>query len=622
MNKKFYSPFLILLLLISLVTMPMSTIVYAENESDEAGDDVTVGELEETEENEPIDELVGTVENEPVGEPEGTEENETNQEDAEEVDPEVDHPEISDERNVAEDEANEVTDDEQSKAEIVEFEDDDLREAVKEELGIESADVTVSDMEELEILYIAGGRTITSLNGLEHAVNLTELQVSYTGLEDISALANLKKLKNLYLSETKISDVSPLKDLTQLQSLNLASTNVTDVSPLKDLTQLTVLNISSTNVTDISALENLTNLELLDLDFTNVSDISVLKNLNKLTGLGLGAPNVTDISVLEHLQELNEVALYDTKITDIKVLRKLPKLMNAVLDAIDVEAYDFETLSLLIENGAIIGWDAYQWYISQLEDLFPEDKGFRVNEEKTQVTAYVKEDSYTLSADQVESLKKGNLSIVLEKEDVTTSIPSSVFKNYGAVEITIEEVDKVANSYSNVYTFTITQGTETISEFEEPITLTFKVNTEGANNVDHLQVFYLNETTGKWENIGGKYNAEAGTVTATTDHFSTFAVFEADEIDSNTIVGKVHKPSTEVEETDDGTEATDESTKVTIDDSTPTKINDNHASTGGDVGAVLPNTATNMYNSLFIGLALLLAGVSIFAIRRFSGKNA
>src|SRR5690625_120283 len=155
--SKFYSTFLTLLLLISLVTMPMSTIVYAENESDETVDDVTLGEQEETEENEPIDEL------------EGTEGNETNHEETEEVDPEVEQSETSDEGDVDEDEANEVTDDEQSKEEIVKFENDLVHETVKRELGIESDNVTVSDMEKLREFYInlSENDTKLSLKGLE-----------------------------------------------------------------------------------------------------------------------------------------------------------------------------------------------------------------------------------------------------------------------------------------------------------------------------------------------------------------------------------------------------------------------------------------------------------------------
>lgn len=170
---------------------------------------------------------------------------------------------------------------------------------------------------------------------------------------------------------------------------------------------------------------------------------------------------------------------------------------------------------------------------------------------------------------------------------------------------------EVTNSFSNAYKFTIRQGKETISEFEEPIVLTFNVNAEGANNVANLQVFYLNETTGKWENIGGKYNAEAGTVTAQTNHFSTFAVFEAEAIDSDHIV-VIDNESSEQEENsgDDPVIENDDnvSTDVAIDKDVTSLL--------------LPKTATNTYNIMFFGFALLLAGVSVFAMRRFSSKRA
>lgn len=600
MNKnyfsKFWSTLLALTLLVSLVTTPLSMNVYAENEFGDDGDVEKVVVPEVTEESDPNnvygEEGGNEVQPEPVAdEPESLEV---------QPEPALEQPEpVVEQRELL------------LEAEVVEFENDLVRETVKRELGIESDDVTVSDMENLKEFYISlwdyDGHKI-SLKGLEHAVNLEFLMVMNVDIEDTWVLENLTKLK----------------------LINLYNTNIEDISFIKDLTQLKALNLSSTSVSDISALEKLTNLELLNLDFTNVSDISVLKNLKKLIGLGLGAPNVTDISVLEHLQELNEVALYETKITDIKVLRKLPKLSNAVLDLIPVEAYDFETLDLLLEKGAIIGWDAGQWYLSQLEDLFPEEEGFIVNEEKSQIIANVNDKYYDLSANQVDALKENNLTIVLDKEGVTTSIPAFVFTDYGPVRITIEKLDKVANSYSDVYKFTIKQGNETITAFKEnPISLTFKVDAEGVNNVNNLKVFYLNESTDNWEKIGGTYDAETGTVTAETDHFSTFAVFEADEIDSdNNVVednelSELEETKKPVEEEPKDTGNTNVDPQVTIDDdSRRTNINDDNASADEGAGAVLPNTATNMYSFMFVGLAFLLAGIATFAMRRLSGKKA
>ncbi|GAA0289335.1 hypothetical protein GGQ92_002395 [Gracilibacillus halotolerans] len=649
-SKKIYSTFIALVLMISFVTTPLSAITYEGSEADEQ-----LAEQENTEESnypnlkdiESVEESESTSENntkEVVLEEDNLEgldhtvesdeqelESETNDDPNNEQNNPEEQPELDNQLAVTNtDEEIEESNDEET--EIVEFKHDRVRDTVRKKLGIESENVTILDMENLEEFYLnlwdydKDKDDSISLKGLEHAVNLETLSVMNVNIEDTKVIEELNSVEVINLYNTNIEDLSVIKDLTQLKSLNVAKTNVSDISALEKLTELKSLSLESTNVSDISALEKLTELEFLNLDFTNVSDISVLKNLNKIISLGLGAPNVTDISVLEHLQELFEVALYETNIKDIKVLRKLPKLRNAVLDLIDVEAYDFETLDMLLNNDAIIGVDAFNWYIEQLNDIYPENEGYKVDEEKAQITAQVKGDSHKLSVNQVNALIENDLTIVLEKAGVTTSIPASVFARNLDVEIKIENLNKVTNSFSDAYKFTITQGNETISEFEEhPITLAFKVNAENANNVDHLQVYYLNETTNKWENIGGKYNAEDGTVTGTTDHFSTFAVFEAEEIDSDNIVNN-GSPDKEVSpdgENDDT--AVNESTndEVNSDAGSETTQANNTAkniATESDEKALLPNTATSIYTFLFLGLALLLVGVTIFAIRRVSGK--
>src|SRR5699024_10829860 len=98
-----------------------------------------------------------------------------------------------------------------------------------------------------------------------------------------------------------------------------------------------------------------------------------------------------------------------------------------------------------------------------------------------------------------------------------------------------------------------------------------------------------------------------------TNHFSTFAVFEAEAIDSDSIVVKDNESSEQAGESDDDPEAT----IIDDNDASTDVANDEKVTTEKDTTALLPNTATNMYNFLFYGLSLLLAGVSIFAMRRF-----
>lgn len=80
-------------------------------------------------------------------------------------------------------------------------------------------------------------------------------------------------------------------------------------------------------------------------------------------------------------------------------------------------------------------------------------------------------------------------------------------------------------------------------------------------------MFYWNPDTEEWELIGGEY--KDGIVTAETDHFSTFAVFEIED----------------EEETSGNNEKTEE-----------------------DEGNELPDTATSTFNYLLAGFIILFVG--------------
>jgi LPXTG-motif cell wall-anchored protein len=94
----------------------------------------------------------------------------------------------------------------------------------------------------------------------------------------------------------------------------------------------------------------------------------------------------------------------------------------------------------------------------------------------------------------------------------------------------------------------------------------------GQNHPEELKVFYWNKDLKKWELVGGTY--ENGQIKASTNHFSTFAVFHPKDL--------AKKPSVESD---------------------------------------LPSTATNMYNWLFAGLLVIVLGGSMVAVRRLRQKE-
>ena len=194
-------------------------------------------------------------------------------------------------------------------AKVVSIPDPNLALAVREalELSVSEA-ITTHAMLPLRGLWVPN-RGIKDLTGLEHATNLTALDLSWVNtsgggfvdsnaISDWSPLAGLTQLERLDLSGTAVLDISPLASLTQLKSLDLTNTGVSDISPLASLTQLRELNLSGTGVSDISSLTTLTQLRELNLTNTGVSDISSLTALAQLTLLFITDTDVADVSPL------------------------------------------------------------------------------------------------------------------------------------------------------------------------------------------------------------------------------------------------------------------------------------------------------------------------------------
>ena len=185
-----------------------------------------------------------------------------------------------------------------------------LRTAVETALGKAEGDlITPSEMTALTRLE-AQNTNISDLTGLEHATNLTNLDLSDEYLEaekrsvnsnsvsDLSPISGLTNLTELWLQRNNISDLSALAGLTHLRWLSLGDNNVTDISPLVGLINLTGLFLHHNNISDISPLAGLTNLTDLAFSHNSISDLSALRGLTNLSWMRLVGNNITDLSPL------------------------------------------------------------------------------------------------------------------------------------------------------------------------------------------------------------------------------------------------------------------------------------------------------------------------------------
>lgn len=78
---------------------------------------------------------------------------------------------------------------------------------------------------------------------------------------------------------------------------------------------------------------------------------------------------------------------------------------------------------------------------------------------------------------------------------------------------------------SLVYDFDLSIDGVPVTEFNEPITITIKLDLSTVSNLDKVGVYYYSEHENKWIFVGGKVN-EDGTITFTINHFSRFIAME------------------------------------------------------------------------------------------------
>ena len=253
----------------------------------------------------------------------------------------------------------------------VEIPDAALRECVEKALDkVESATITQDDMESLSAIKDCNG--VSNLDGLEFAINLTQLSSANGGIVDLSSIAGLEFLQNLSLPDTAIFDLSPVTALPSLQSLNVYRTQIRGLPRWPATAPLTTLNISETRVKDLSPLVslswlrniNLSRLDLSEVDLTVLPRLSLYSlDLNNAANVDLkylsGVQNLTvlvlsEASIVSNLHPLaNHAALrhLDLSGTGLRSLDAIPSSVIASLQAVRLNGNQITEITPLLEHG-------------------------------------------------------------------------------------------------------------------------------------------------------------------------------------------------------------------------------------------------------------------------------
>ncbi|KEJ01045.1 hypothetical protein N494_08735 [Clostridium botulinum A2B7 92] len=154
------------------------------------------------------------------------------------------------------------------------------------------------------------------LEGLENLMPISGLikldlqgrEINYTSLYYIKYLTSLRYL---YLNNMNLTgDLSFLENLTDLRVLDLSRTGISNISILDKLRNLSELYLGGNNIIDLSSLESLTNLVKLDLvENDDITSIYALRNLINLRYLTLPITNPKKI------QDYSAIASYYYNLT-------------------------------------------------------------------------------------------------------------------------------------------------------------------------------------------------------------------------------------------------------------------------------------------------------------------
>ncbi|TKC16727.1 choice-of-anchor I family protein [Robertmurraya kyonggiensis] len=213
--------------------------------------------------------------------------------------------------------------------------------------------------------------------------------------------------------------------------------------------------------------------------------------------------------------------------------------------------------------------------------------------------------SLELTTDKVKDIlsKNPNAKVKVNKGDVEVELPLLILKDMNQ-NVTLNILPKTYDgAIGPVYDFSIQAEDGTfIDKFEtNKIALQFKVDPTMVKDWKNVIIYYIDENGKKAEKIlPKKYDSTNGSVVVEVSHFSTFGVFEeasSDNDNSNT----------------DGNQSDDSKT-----DENPSENNlDEEQTNNNQSGNKLPDTATNHFNFIAIGLILVaLGGIVVFIRKR------
>lgn len=234
--------------------------------------------------------------------------------------------------------------------------------------GLTQAQLETMDLTDMPLNSVdfSGNEALTSLDLFQpHAASLYALNISRTGITDISDLATFTALSTFEANENNLQDVSALAACTKLSKVCLNGNGLQNLSFLQNCSELTEVQVNGNHLTDLTGLENSIKLHTLQAGGNQLTDISGLTNATCLRFVFLNDNQLADASVLEKsAANLKNVYLKNNRLTNVDFLANSTELMY-----LNVDANEITSLQSLKNCTKLVGLSAAENAISDFAGL-------------------------------------------------------------------------------------------------------------------------------------------------------------------------------------------------------------------------------------------------------------
>lgn len=227
---------------------------------------------------------------------------------------------------------------EEPQPEPVNITDPTLRSLVRDQLMLQPEDeLNSDDMLRLTNLVIPANTSVSSLDGLQDAKNLSRLDIQTSSIDSLNPLAQCRQLREINLtSDADQVDISALANMKNLESVNLSGVHASDYQAFQSTKNLTYLSISRVNLQPqirmlAGALKSLDHLQELHLNNCDLVDIAGLARDVRADIVDLQNNRISDGQALGELKNSRELWLSGNRLTTVAPLAKLTTLRRLYL---------------------------------------------------------------------------------------------------------------------------------------------------------------------------------------------------------------------------------------------------------------------------------------------------